>query len=323
MNLMATEAAVERTVQGLDPIARGVLDLSLRHDFSDTSIAQVVGRSDHDVAELRRQTMARVAAELGFEGDDALERTRAELLTVPAEIWIGMPAPAPEPQEAEPEAEPEREPEEAEPEPEPEEPEAETETAPQTEPEPEPEPEPASPAKREPAEAPRTNGLVLIGLMLAAALVVVLFLSRSGDDEPQGAPAPAAEVPPAPAPQSEPAPAVEPPPEDAIVLEPLPGASTEGTVTVSVGDDGVARVDLDGLREPGGVYALWLFTSLISSQHLGTTDSGDGVIIAELPANAASYAFLDLSLEQSPADRLHSGRSVTRIATSTVLQADE
>jgi hypothetical protein len=286
---MATEAAVETTVQGLDPIARGVLDLSLRHDFSDTSIAQVMGRSDHDVAQLREQTMALVAAELGFEGDDALERARAELLTVPAEIWIGLPSAA-----ADPEA-PEREP------------------APDAEPG----------VDRDALDAPRTNAVVLLGLALAAALVVVLFLSRSGGDEPATDPPAQVEAPQAPAdpqPGGNAEPAGEAPPDDAIVLQPLPGSSSGGTVAVSVSDDGVARVDLKGLREPGGVYSLWLFTSLISSEPLGSTDSGDGVITAQLPPDALSYAFLDLSLEGSPRDRLHSGRSVMRIATASVLE---
>jgi len=82
----------------------------------------------------------------------------------------------------------------------------------------------------------------------------------------------------------------------------------------------VVRVELDGLRRPRGVYALWLFSSLITSQPLGTIDSGDGVITAPLPADAESYAYLDLSLERSADDRLHSGRSVMRIPTSVLLR---
>ena len=369
---MATEAAVETTVLGLDPIARGILDLSLRHDFSDTSIARVVGGSDHDVAQLRQQTMARVAAELGYEGADAYERARDELLTVSAELWIAPPRRAPEPAATDAEQEADREPDadpapetdrelnletepapvvepkpkpEPEPDPEPEldqEQEPEAESEPELEPEEEPEPE-RDPRSTEDATAGddrgpsrRSSGLPLLGLLLAAVLIVVLFLSRSGDDQaddetsaaqtaPGAAPAPAdepqAEPAPAPQPQEEPAPT--PPAGDAITLEPLRGAPTEGTATVSVSAQGgapVARVELDGLRRPRGVYALWLFSSLITSQPLGTIDSGDGVISAPLPADAGSYAYLDLSLERSAGDRLHSGRSVMRIPTSALLQ---
>lgn len=323
----------------MDPIARGVLDLALRHDFSDASIAQLIGRSDHEVAQLREQTMAEVAHDLGYGGDDAYARTRDELLTVPADLWIGANRRPPDP---EPAAEPEAQPEiEIEPDPEP-------EPEPELEPEPQP-PEPrgagetVAPTRVE-AEPQRSSRLLLVALALAGALVVVLFLSRSGDGQPSGettaaetvaepAPAPADEPEPPSTPEPEPAPAPDPepdpsrapqsPPEDAIALQALPGAPTGGTVSVSVSErDGasVARVDLDGLRKPAGVYKLWLFTSLITSKALGSTNSGDGVITARLPEDAETYAFFDLSLEQSAGDRLHSGRSVMRVSTAAVLQ---
>ncbi len=323
--------------------------------------------------------MALVAAELGYEGADAYERTRAELLTVSAEAWIAPPRRAPEALEAgtEPEAEvepeadsepaPEPEPE-VEPEPEPEEepepaaeqapepaaeqapepaaelePEPERELELEAEPEPELEPEPEAEFEPEPGPDPerddpgttgeaatgeagdpsrRSSRLPLLGLALAAVLVVILFLSRSDEGQPSDVAGPGAAAGESPArPGEEPAP----PPAggDALALEPLPGFSTAGGATVSVtleDDAPVARVELDGLDRPRGVYALWLFTSLIDSQPLATTASGDGVITAPLPADAASYAFLDLSLERSADDGLHSGRSIMRIPISAVLQ---
>jgi len=296
--------------------------------------------------------MALVAAELGYEGADACERARIDLLTVSAELWIAPPRRAPEPAATDAEQEADREPD-ADPAPETDrELNLETEPAPVVEPKPKPEPDPEPEEEPEPERDPRStedatagddrgpsrrsSGLPLLGLLLAAVLIVVLFLSRSGDDQaddetsaaqtaPGAAPAPAdepqAEPAPAPQPQEEPAPT--PPAGDAITLEPLRGAPTEGTATVSVSAQGgapVARVELDGLRRPRGVYALWLFSSLITSQPLGTIDSGDGVITAPLPADAESYAYLDLSLERSAGDRLHSGRSVMRIPTSVLLR---
>ena len=167
--------------------------------------------------------------------------------------------------------------------------------------------------------------MILLALALAGALVVVLFLADSGDEPAertvaeQGAPEPAAEPePPAEQPSAEPAPA------SAGELAPLPGAPSEGVAVVGISEQEGERsvtVELEGLSDPGDVYGLWLFTSLIDSQPLGTTDSGDGTISAALPDDAESYVWLDLSLEESDDDQLHSGRSVRRAPLAELLEA--
>ena len=148
--------------------------------------------------------------------------------------------------------------------------------------------------------------------VVAAAAVAVLLLAGGGDSDTSGggkggATAGSAQTGSKPV---SPAPA----PPGGVALKPL-SAGTPGRVTATVSGAGDAErltVRLRGLAAPKGAYELWLYDSLVHSRALGSVSAGEGTISARLPGDAASYSWLDLSL-QPGADRAHhSGESVFR-----------
>ena len=102
-------------------------------------------------------------------------------------------------------------------------------------------------------------------------------------------------------------------------MDPLPGMPDRGTASVSVDGNNIT-VELKGMPEPNGAYELWLYNTLIGAHSLGTADSGNATISAQLPADAKDFRYLDLSRESGPDDRVHSGISIRRTALAPLLQ---
>ncbi len=111
-------------------------------------------------------------------------------------------------------------------------------------------------------------------------------------------------------------------------MDPLPGMPDRGTATVRIsqtGDDRAIEVDLKGMPAPGGgggVYAVWLYNTLIGAQPLGTIGRGDGSISVPLPDDAAEFRYLDISRESGPDDSVHSGVSIRRAELAPLLATD-
>lgn len=104
----------------------------------------------------------------------------------------------------------------------------------------------------------------------------------------------------------------------AVAMIPLAGAEAEGDAMASLtGGSSRPRLELalEGFAAPEGEYRAWLYNSVIDSVPLGSTGEGDGTIGARLPDGWQSFSFVDVSI-QGKGDEAHSGRSVVRIATA-------
>ncbi|MEA2307686.1 MAG: hypothetical protein QOH43_4966 [Solirubrobacteraceae bacterium] len=163
---------------------------------------------------------------------------------------------------------------------------------------------PASPPVPEAIVPQRFDEAARWRLLATAALVVVavgglVALVSRGDTHraADSATAPAAASTPAPA---APAPA-------------RPASGPSGTAVVSP-DGRRVRVAVRGL-DPG-TYALWLYTDVIGARRLAALRGPGGTLTVPLPADARSFAKLDLSRQPGGRTDGHSGLSVLRVATT-------
>jgi hypothetical protein len=71
---------------------------------------------------------------------------------------------------------------------------------------------------------------------------------------------------------------------------------------------------VSGLAAPtGGSYEVWLYNDEIDAQPITSFRSGSATVTAKLPAGAASYRYIDISLEPADGNPNHSGQSVLRV----------
>jgi hypothetical protein len=146
-------------------------------------------------------------------------------------------------------------------------------------------------------EAARWRLLATAALVVVAVGGLVALVSR-GDTHRTAdgatAPVPAASAPAAPAPAR-------------------PASGPSGTAVVSP-DGRRVRVAVRGL-DPG-TYALWLYTDVIGARRLAALRGPGGTLTVPLPADARSFAKLDLSRQPGGRTDEHSGLSVLRAATT-------
>ncbi len=249
-----------------------------------------------------------MARQIGLTGPDARDQVRTRLEAIDPSAWGGTgqaaaPAPAPAPPKA-----------------------AKPAKAPTPPKQPKPKVERQRPSRR------------LLGLLalLVVLVIIVAAISLSGDDEPEpAAPLPTTTTQPTSTestttdkPPSTTTTTTTPPTTPPVAMDPLPGMPDRGTATVSIAGEGDARniqVELKGMPAPGGgrgVYAVWLYNTLIGAELLGTIDRGDGSISTPLPDNAADFRYLDISRESGPDDSVHSGVSIRRAELAPLLAAD-
>ncbi len=307
-------------LNGLDPLSRALLDLSVQRGMDDAEIAQVLGTDEASVFEVRVGLLRNLAEQVAPEHAEAdLPELEA---AVAAELYPAEPDAEQEeaPDEVEAAAEAET-PEEAAPEDEAGEDEA--EEHPEDEDEAEAKPEPAAArAKTSPAWAgheptmgrPRERKrrsplLILLPLLLVAAVaVVIIVLAGGGDDEGSEntqPPAQQASQPDEPKPE-EPEAGEQPKPTR---LAPLGSGNATGTATVD-GD----RVTLKVRKLPaagGATYTVWLYNSIIDAQRVGTLKAGKATV--KLPSGASDYRYLDVSREPADGNANHGGQSVMRV----------
>lgn len=285
---MATsKQQVESALGGLSSADRALLALSFQRGMGDTDVGGLLRSEPEEVARRRAAALDQLAAAVAPDAADgreqvsaALRETKTETPAAPKKAAPKKPAP---PKAARPKAAPAR--------------------------------RKAPPARRTPTPRVRPRGVralggLVVGLLGLVALAVAVVVAGSTDEGPSGSSDSGSDSLPE---------ASGSPPEvvagNEIELQSLPTKAVEGEVVASVTDrDGgqVLTMRLRGLREPQGRYSVWLFNSLIDSERLGTTDSGTGVIRAELPPDAGSFRSIDLS-RQPLGRKAHSGVSVFRV----------
>ena len=295
----------------LDPGNRALLDLSLRRGVSDAEIGELLRKDPDEVARGREAVLGLLADALDLGGQDRRERVRRAIAELPDEAWRG-PAAAPPREEQRPP--PEERPVRGEP-PAP----AEDDEGPAAR---------AVPAARAPTEPARLERqareqfpfgppaerrprrgrlLAIIGLLIVlGALGALLFGGDDGDEGGTNG-----------ADREEPAP----PRVDAgrsVAIRPLGGGRGSGRLAAT--RDGRFVITLRGLPSPDGTYQAWLYNSVVDAIPLGTFREGGGRLPVRLPARAARYRFLDVSLEPADSNRNHSGQSVMRTRLARVLK---
>jgi hypothetical protein len=312
---------LEHALKAIDPVARAMLDLSIRRRLPDSSIADLAQMPPDELVRWRGEVLDQLGSQIGLTGPDARDQVRVRLEAIDPSAWVGTgqaSAPAP--------AKPEKP------------------VKPPKPPKPPKAPKPAKAPKQAKAPKPKVErqrpSRRLLGLLalLVVVVIIVAAISLAGDDEPEpAAPLPTTTTQPTSTDSSttttEEPPTTStttptPPTTAPVELAPLPGMPDRGSATATVsgsGEERTVEVQLKGMPAPGGgsgVYALWLYNTLIGAQPLGTTDSGSGTITARLPADAADFRFLDLSRESEPGDRVHSGISIRRAELAPLLAAE-
>lgn len=273
------ETGIDAALRALDPVARAMLDLSIRQQLPDAAIAELAQMPADEVERWRDDVLGEVAAQAGMRGPGArwqVERALREIEPeTPSEPGAqhaprARPAPAAVPQD-----------DRAEP----------------------------SPAR----SAGRWGIPATLVLICVLAIVLVLVASSGGGDSTTQAP-PAAQT----TASSTTTTGSRPAPQPLAALPKTPRGTATAAITPRAGRDRLT-VKLAGLPKPPGVYELWLYNTLIGAKPLGSTASGSGKIEATLPASAKSFRFLDLSRERGSRDRVHSGVSIRRIEIRSLL----
>ncbi len=297
----------------LDPGNRALLDLSLRRGVSDAEIGELLRKEPGEVARGRDAVLELLADALDVGGHDRRERVREAVAGLPDEAWA-TPAPAPPPtapplseeleqlEESE-EFEDESEDEEG------------TPSTPPVVMQPPRDPERAAASRvldeehrfePAPARARSRRGAVLAMLGVVAVIVALIFLLTGDDDESDDGGS-----------NGSPSAQNDGPAGDTQQLAPVNGGRGSGTVEVT--DEG-ATVTLRGLPDPkNGVYGIWLYSSVVSAEQLGTLPKGSGELEVRLPGDASDYRFLDVSLEPEDGNPNHSGDSVLRAPLGELL----
>ena len=149
----------------------------------------------------------------------------------------------------------------------------------------------AAPAERRgrPRWSGRTRGLAIAAGLACVAVAAALWIGLDGS-EPAG---------------------------ETVVLAPLDSdpEPARGEVTLPDGG-GEARLSVGGLGpSDGGFYEVWLLgrgDRLVSLGSFRVGDDGEAEIDVQLPVDASSYEYFDVSLEPDDGDPAHSGDSVLR-----------
>jgi hypothetical protein len=300
---MPREDVIE-ALKELDPGQRALLDLSLNRELSDTLIAGLLENVDESgVAGMRSDALAALARAAAIDGPGAAGEVERQLRSASDQQWLGA------------------------------EPKgnghanghsngharvhANGNGVVATVPSSAPRSRPTAPRARPtaPDRSRRAWGIAFVLLALAGIVSIVIALTGGDEDGDTNSSANAPSVPAANGGSDSQGGAAAAP----VQLEALTPGAVAGGATIAPAANGEGLVlRLEGMPDPDGYYRLWLYDSLIESAPVAGIAAGSGVVRFELPADAADFAYLDLSLEDSAADTTHSGRSVFRIPLSDI-----
>jgi hypothetical protein len=280
------EKELEHALKAIDPVARAMLDLSIRRRLPDSSIADLAQMPPDELVRWRGEVLDQLAREAGLTGPEARNEVRAQLESIDPAAWGGSGDPSAPPSK---------------------------------------QPKPSTEKPRRERPSRRLLGLLAL-LVVLVIIVAIISLGGDDSDNTGATTAPPPTTSTTTTkPTSTTSTTTTPPTSPPVTLDPLPGMPDQGTATVSIsgsGGDRTIEVQLKGLPAPGGgngVYELWLYNTLIGAHSLGTTDNGNGSISAQLPSDAGDFRYLDLSRESGPSDTVHSGISVRRAALAPLL----
>ena len=99
------ENGLEHALKAIDPVARAMLDLSIRRRLPDSSIADLAQMPPDELVRWRGEVLDQLATEIGLTGPGSREGVRAQLESIEPAAWVGVAAakspprttPAPEP----------------------------------------------------------------------------------------------------------------------------------------------------------------------------------------------------------------------------------
>jgi hypothetical protein len=304
------ENGLEHALKAIDPVARAMLDLSIRRRLPDSSIADLAQMPPDELVRWRGEVLDQLATQIGLTGPGAREEVRARLESVDATAWVGSGAAKSQPPQA-------------------------------------PATPPAQPSESKPPverQQPSRRLLGLLGLVVVLVIIVAIISLSGGDDsgdtEPLPTTLPTTSTTTKPTSTTTEQTSTEQtstttkptsttttsttttPSTPPVTMDPLPGMPDRGTATVSV-QGKTLTVELKGMPEPNGVYELWLFNTIIGAQPLGSADSGNAKITAELPSDAGDFRYLDLSREEDADDTVHSGISIRRTELAPLLTSPD
>jgi Anti-sigma-K factor rskA len=259
--LVPTAERIEDALERLSPEDRALLELSLRRGVSDDEIAALLHVHREHVEHRRELALDQIAGELD-------NHSRAEVAALVGQSWrVNGQAHADVP------------------------------------------PSPSPTHRRRAADLPpssearrrvrRRNSVLALGLVAAAVLALVVWLSSGSDSEPTLAPEPAA----TPAPAKAPAPSGGP----TVPLTAANGGPGSGTLQLR---GSRLSVRVSGL--PSASYAVWLFDDVSNARMVGKFRGSGARLDASLPEGFRSYRFIDVSREPADGNPNHSGASVLR-----------
>jgi len=271
--MLATAAdRLPAALSELDPGSRALLDLSLRRGIPPTEIAELLRKEPAEVERSLDAVLELLADALELDGDGR-EQVREALSDLPDEAWQGRP-PARRPP-----------------------------AVPRVERE-----EPFYFTPKE--ERPKAWPIALLVLLVSGLVVTsILVFSGGGSEEEDSPPAPDARQPP----EVEGRPPAEPGEKPRTVhLAPVGDTRAgSGRITLSPAGDRLA-ISIKGLPKPRGAYELWVYSSVVDAQSLGSFRDTKIELDARLPDNFQDYRYVDVSLEPPDGNPNHSGDSVLR-----------
>ena len=320
---------VIEALKELDPGQRALLDLSLNRELSDSLIAGLLENVDESgVAGMRSEALAALARAAEIEGPEAAGEVERQLRSASDQQWLGVEEEANGNRKGSATGHPRVHADGS----------GVVATVPSGAPRaaaPPRRPQAARPSATEKPDRSRRGWAVAFALLALAGVVSIIIALAGGDEggsDSASEPRDAATTGQATGEGStgtgegntgggegnagEGAPA---PPAEPVQLEALTPGAVAGGASIAPAADGEGLVlRLSGMPDPDGYYRLWLYDSLIESAPVAGIASGSGAVRFELPADAADFESLDLSVEDSPADSTHSGSSVFRIPLSAI-----